>query len=153
MKYKIMRKSIKIPVKILDTKIDYPKYAYSGDAGFDLCSCMNTSVLPHERKLIKCGFAIEIPKDYAGLVIPRSGLAIKNGVTVLNSPGLIDSGYRGEICVILYNSDNDNEFNINVGDRIAQMIIISCNQIDFIATDQLDESERSCRGFGSSGTK
>lgn len=143
--------SIKIPVQILNNNVKLPKFSYEGDAGFDLSSSQETKILPNERKLIKCGFCIAIPKGFAGLIIPRSGLALKHGITVLNSPGLIDSGYRGEICVVLLNTDQSNTFKISVGDRIAQMTIVPYLISEFTETSDFDKTERSNKGFGSSG--
>lgn len=143
--------NIKIPVKSLHSSSSVPKYAYKGDAGFDLRSSENATINPQERKVIKCGFCIQIPKGCAGLVIPRSGLAAKHGISVVNSPGLIDSGYRGEICVILLNTDKDNEFKISVGDRIAQMMIVPFIKADFCEVKELDASDRNFNAFGSSG--
>lgn len=144
---------VKIPVQRLNNEAKLPNNAYDGDAGFDLCSCINCNLKPGERKLIPCGFSLELPGDFAALVVPRSGLAINHGITVLNSPGLIDSGYRGEVCVILVNTDNSKCFKISVGDRIAQLLIINYKKVEFIIVDKLKDSKRSIKGFGSSGTK
>lgn len=143
--------SLKIPVQKLEGYADLPKYAYPGDAGFDLVSIEKCSIAPGERAVVKCGFAMAIPEGYAGLVIPRSGLAAKHGISVVNAPGLIDSGYRGEICVILLNTDKNDTFNIDPGDRIAQMMIVPFVNADFVECDTLENSERSKKGFGSSG--
>lgn len=142
---------LKIPVQKLNNDINLPQFAYIGDAGFDLLSSENADIEPNARKLIKCGISIAIPKGYAGLVIPRSGLALKHGITVLNSPGLVDSGYRGEICVVLLNTDNDKSFHVSIGDRIAQMMIVSYANSKLIECDKLNDTERSKKGFGSSG--
>lgn len=147
----MIQKSIKIPVQVIDSSIKCPKYAYPGDAGFDLQSTTNEILGPLERKLIHCGFSIAIPKGFAGLVIPRSGLAIKHGISIVNAPGLIDSGYRGEICVILLNTDKDENFKISAGDRIAQMMIIPFVNASLYESSDLNESERKNKGFGSSG--
>lgn len=147
----MLENSIKIPVQRLKIHAKCPKYAYPGDAGFDLCSCINTELKPGERTLIPCGFAIAIPNTLAGLILPRSGLALKHGITVVNSPGLIDSGYRGEICVILQNTDKSKPFQISIGDRIAQMVLIEYKHASFESVENLPESNRSSKGFGSSG--
>lgn len=128
-------------------------YAHEGDAGFDLRSAQSLTLKPLERATVRCGFSIAIPEGHAGLVIPRSGLASKHGVTVLNAPGLVDCGYRGEVMVVLYNTDPDASFRIEKGDRIAQMAIVSMPQVDLKAVDGLDATERGMQGFGSSGTK
>ena len=125
--------------------------AYEGDAGFDLSSRIETSLAPFERASIPCGVSLAIPKGYAGLVIPRSGLAIKHGISVVNGPGLIDSGYRGEICVILINLDPRETFTIHQGDRIAQLMIVSYASVRLIECETLPVSERGPQGFGSSG--
>lgn len=145
------KNSIKIPVQRLDDSSDLPKYAYPGDAGFDLKSAEAVVIAPGERKTVKCGFSMAIPEGFAGLVIPRSGLADRNGISVVNAPGLIDSGYRGEISVILLNTDKNEEFEISAGDRIAQMMIVPFANAELVESDTLDSSERGENGFGSSG--
>lgn len=144
-------KTIKIPAKQLENCPGMPKYAYPGDAGFDLMSAETAILTPNERKIVKCGFSMAIPEGFAGLVIPRSGLAAKHGITVVNAPGLIDSGYRGEISVVLLNTDNNESFKISIGDRIAQMMIVPFANAELFETDTLDSSERAEKGFGSSG--
>ena len=144
-------KSIKIPVQALENCPGLPKYAYPGDAGFDLKSAEELTIGPGERKTVKCGFSMAIPEGFAGLVIPRSGLASKHGISVVNAPGLIDSGYRGEICVILLNTDKSNNFEIKAGDRIAQMMIVPFANADLVETNDLESSDRGEKGFGSSG--
>ena len=101
--------------------------------------------------MVRCGFAIELPEGFCGLVIPRSGLAAKYGITVLNSPGLIDSGYRGEICVVLLNTDKNNVFQISKGDRIAQLTLIQAPHVELKCVEELGETKRGETGFGSSG--
>ncbi|MFZ1572266.1 MAG: dUTP diphosphatase [Candidatus Kapaibacterium sp.] len=129
-----------------------PKYATNGSAGIDICAAINEEItlLQFERKLIPTGFAISIPYGYEAQVRPRSGLAIKNGVTVLNSPGTIDSDYRGEISVILINTGNE-PFTIKRGDRIAQIVISKYEQVSWDEVDELDETSRGIGGFGSTG--
>ena len=144
-------KSVKIPAKRLEESLDLPKYAYPGDAGFDLMSAEALKLAPGERKVVKCGFSMAIPEGFAGLVIPRSGLAAKYGISVANAPGLVDSGYRGEISVILLNTNNKDSFDISIGDRIAQMMIVPFANAELIESDTLDTTERSEKGFGSSG--
>ncbi len=127
-----------------------PHYARVGDAGCDLVANENAIIGPHSRKLIKTGTWVEIPEGYVGLIHPRSGLALKQGLTVLNTPGTIDSGYRGEIGVILYNSTLD-MIEIDRGTRIAQMVFQKFETAEFDLVDSLEESERGEGGFGSTG--
>ena len=124
----------------------------STDAGFDLKANQNATIGPGARLLVKCGFAIEIPIGFEGQVRPRSGLAIKHGITVLNSPGTIDAGYRGEVGVILYNT-SETPFDIHQYDRIAQLVIGEVRPIKLIVSDELSDSERGDKGYGSSGVK
>ncbi len=142
-----------IKVKMLDQRAQMPTYAKEGDAGADLRATESLKIQPGTRASVRCGFSIEIPEGYCGLVLPRSGLAVKHGITVLNSPGLIDSGYRGEICVVLLNTDKDQEFQIASGDRIAQLTIIEAPKVCFERAEELNETERGDTGFGSSGIK
>ena len=144
---------IDLPVQSINSDVDIPNYAYPGDAGFDLKSTHSEIIEPLSRKIIKCGFCMAIPEGFAGLVIPRSGLAVKHGISVVNAPGLVDSGYRGEITVILLNTDKDKSFKVNVGDRIAQMMIVPFSSVNLVKTENLDESIRKNKGFGSSGVK
>lgn len=146
-------KTIKIPFQKLENYSEFPKYAYDGDAGFDLHSAESSEIAPGARKVVKCGFCMAIPEGFAGLVIPRSGLAAKHGISVVNAPGLIDSGYRGEICVVLLNTDPKETFFINKGDRIAQMMIIPFANAELIENEKLEQTERQNKGFGSSGLK
>lgn len=122
------------------------------DAGFDLKSNQDVVIGPGARALVKCGFAIEIPIGFEGQVRPRSGLAIKHGITVLNSPGTIDAGYRGEVGVILHNT-SESAFDIHQYDRIAQLVISEVHPVELIVSDELSDSERGEKGYGSSGVK
>lgn len=142
---------LEIPLKKLSNAVDLPAYAYEGDAGLDLRSCEALTLQPFERATVPCGFALAIPDGYAGLVIPRSGLAAKHGISIVNAPGLIDSGYRGEIKVVLVNLDAHEPFSIAVGDRIAQLMIVAIPAVRLTAIDELAESSRGTGGFGSSG--
>lgn len=127
-----------------------PSYAKPGDAGADLRSTKSLLIAPGERELVATGVAIALPSGYVGLVHPRSGLALKHGVTVLNSPGTIDAGYRGEIMVSLFNSSKQ-PFEITAGDRIAQLVIQRVEKAEFIPVDDLPGSDRGQDGFGSTG--
>lgn len=130
-----------------------PEYAYPGDAGMDLRAVEAFHLEPFERALIPTGLAIAIPEGYAGLVQPRSGLAVKQGVTVLNTPGLIDSHYRGELKIALINLDPKSTFEVRPGDRIAQLVIQKVECVNWSVVDSLDETERGTGGFGSSGVQ
>lgn len=127
-----------------------PHYAHPGDAGADLRSSENTVVPAQGRVLVKTGVSIALPDGYVGLVHPRSGLALKHGITVLNTPGTIDAGYRGEIMVTLYNT-TDAPFEVAVGDRIAQLLVQQVSKARFISVERLPESHRGEAGFGSTG--
>jgi dUTP pyrophosphatase len=127
-----------------------PTGAYDGDAGLDLASVEETELGPGERCTVATGIAVAIPPGHAGFVQPRSGLAASHGITVVNSPGLIDSGYRGEIRVVLLNTDASETFRVEPGDRIAQLVILALPELRITETDELPESHRAGRGFGSS---
>ena len=143
--------AIHIPITVLAENAVVPSYAYPGDAGMDLRATETVMLAPFQRALISTGIAIAIPEGYAGFVQPRSGLAVKRGITVLNTPGLIDSHYRGEIKVCLINMDPKNGFVINEGDRIAQLVIQKVETVEWDVVDSLDATERGEGGFGSSG--
>ena len=140
-----------IPTKKLCAEALIPHNDYVGDAGYDLCSTEEVVLQPFERTLIPTGLAIEIPFGYAGFVVPRSGLAIKQGLSIVNAPGLIDSNYRGELKVIAINLDPHEPISIHVGDRIAQLVIMKVESLEFQEVAELDDSERGTGGFGSSG--
>lgn len=140
-----------IPILSLSEKLELPSYAYDGDAGLDLRSSLSITLKPFERATVPCGFALAIPDGCAGLVIPRSGLAARHGISIVNAPGLIDSGYRGEIKVVLVNLDPESSFKVNVGDRIAQLMIVKIPSVSFSEIDTLPETSRGEEGFGSSG--
>jgi dUTP pyrophosphatase len=127
-----------------------PAPAYAGDAGLDLAACDRVEIGPGKRALVGTGLAVAIPDGYAGFVQPRSGLAAEHGITVLNTPGLIDSGYRGEVRVILHNSDPATAFVVEPGMRIAQLVVVPLAEIEPVEVDELPASERGMRGFGSS---
>jgi dUTP pyrophosphatase len=127
-----------------------PMRAYDGDAGLDLVACEPAEIGPGERVVVGTGLAVAIPEGHAGFVQPRSGLAAEHGVTVLNTPGLIDSGYRGEVRVILLNTDEETPFVVEPGMRIAQLVVVPIASIGTAEVDQLPATERGGRGFGSS---
>ena len=147
--------SAPIALEILVTKLDndavIPTYAKPGDAGADLYSISDLVLSPGERALVKTGIAIALPNGYVGLVHPRSGLGLKNGISVVNTPGTIDAGYRGEIGVVLINHDLHESFQVKKGDRIAQLVIQKVENAQFKLVNQLPESERSTGGYGSTG--
>jgi dUTP pyrophosphatase len=147
--------SAPIPLEILVTKLDndavIPTYAKPGDAGADLYSMSDLVLSPGERALVKTGIAIALPTGYVGLVHPRSGLGLKNGISVVNTPGTIDAGYRGEIGVVLINHDLHESFQVKKGDRIAQLVIQKVENAHFKVVNQLPESERATGGYGSTG--
>lgn len=128
-----------------------PSYTRDGDCALDLCSTSDVEIKPGKRQLINVGIAVAIPEGFCGLVLPRSGNALKHGITLPNAPGLIDSNYRGEIKVPLVNHDKNEAFKVNVGDRIAQLLILACPKINFELVDDLDTTNRGVSGFGSSG--
>ena len=142
---------IKIKIKTLDKSLPVPKYAHKGDAGLDLYSSINCVLNPYDRKLIPTGIKIAIPEGYAGFVQAKSGLAIKYGLALLNSPGLIDSGYRGEICIIVVNLDKQNKILINKGDKICQLIIQKIENVDLEVVEDLETTDRGEGGFGHTG--
>lgn len=127
-----------------------PRQSYEGDAGMDLAACEALTLAPGERAVVGTGIAVEIPHGYAGFVQPRSGLAARNGIGVVNSPGLIDSGYRGEIRVVLLNTDRSHSFEVVPGMRIAQLVVAPVASVRLVEVDELTASERGSRGFGSS---
>jgi dUTP pyrophosphatase len=141
---------IEIPVVRLRDDAVVPRNAYAGDAGLDLSTCEPLELRPGERALARTGLAVAIPEGYAGFVQPRSGLAARDGLAVVNSPGLIDSGYRGEIQVILLNTDRERTFVAGPGERIAQLVVLAVPEVTLDEVDALPESERGARGFGSS---
>ena len=141
-----------IELEILRLRDDavVPERAYAGDAGLDLSTCERIELPPSERIVAPTGLAVAIPEGYAGFVQPRSGLAARSGITVVNSPGLIDSGYRGEIRVVLLNTDRERTFVAEAGDRIAQLVVLPVPELGVREVDELPVSERGVRGFGSS---
>ncbi|WP_421084633.1 dUTP diphosphatase [Rothia nasimurium] len=142
-----------IEIKVLDEGIEPPTYAQPGDAGADLRSRVDVTLAPGERVLVPTGVAIALPEGYVGLVHPRSGLAARHGITIVNAPGTVDSGYRGELMVCLLNTDREVPFEISRGDRIAQLVIQKFETARFVVVDELDATERGSSGFGSTGVQ
>ena len=141
-----------IPVQRLNSDLPLPNYAKPGDAGADLIANEEVTLAPGGgRALIGTGIAVAIPRGYAGFVQPRSGLALRHGITCLNSPGLIDSGYRDELKVLLINTDPSEPYEVHRGDRIAQLVIQKVEEVAWEESDQLDDTERGLGGFGHSG--
>jgi dUTP pyrophosphatase len=141
---------IELPIRRLRADAVLPERAYSGDAGLDLAACERVQLPPGERVTVGTGLAVAIPEGYAGFVQPRSGIAMRHGITIVNSPGLVDSGYRGELQVVLLNTDAREAFVVEPGMRIAQLVVVPLPEIDLVEVDELPESERGVRGFGSS---
>ena len=141
---------IDVAIRRLRDDAVLPGQAYEGDAGFDLVSCEGVTLAPGERAIVPTGVAVEIPHGYAGFVQPRSGLAARHGIGVVNSPGLIDSGYRGEIRVVLLNTDASESFTVEPGMRIAQLVVAPVASVRIVEVKELATSERGTRGFGSS---
>jgi dUTP diphosphatase len=142
--------SAAVSIKRLHPDARIPSTAYAGDAGLDLSSVERLVLRPGRRSMVGTGLAVAIPAGHAGFVQPRSGLAANHGIAVVNSPGLIDAGYRGELRVVLLNTDPQRDFTIEVGDRIAQLVILALPLIELVEVDELPGSERADRGFGSS---
>ncbi|MGZ4339368.1 MAG: dUTP diphosphatase [Gaiellaceae bacterium] len=142
---------IRLPIKKVRETAVVPARAYAGDAGMDLASCERVELAPGARALVPTGLAVAIPDGYAGYVQPRSGLAAKHGISIVNTPGLVDSGYRGELLVNLVNHDAAQTFVVEPGMRIAQLVILPVPHVDLVEVDELPASERGEDGFGSSG--
>lgn len=141
---------IELQVRRLRANAQLPARAYAGDAGLDLAACERIELAPGERAIVATGLAVAIPEGYAGFVQPRSGLAARHGIALVNSPGLIDSGYRGEIKVIVLNTDPGETFVAEPGERIAQLVVMPVEAAEVFEVDELPESDRGVRGFGSS---
>ena len=142
---------MELPFKRLDPETELPRTAHPGDAGLDLRSTIDVEVMPGERVMVPTGVSVAIPTGHAGLVLPRSGLASKHGLTMANAPGLIDSGYRGEVTCAVVNLDRDQAVKIRRGDRIAQLVIVALPQVRPGWVDELPASSRGEGGFGSTG--
>jgi dUTP pyrophosphatase len=143
---------IELPIQRLHSDAVLPERAYQGDAGLDLAACERIELGPGERAVVGTGLAVAIPEGYAGFVQPRSGLADRHGISIVNSPGLIDSGYRGELKVIVLNTDRSQTFVVEPGMRIAQLVVLAVPELELTELDELPATERGVRGHGSSGT-
>jgi dUTP diphosphatase len=141
---------IELAIQRLRDDAVLPQRAYEGDAGLDLASCERVELGPGERATVPTGLAVAIPEGYAGFVQPRSGIAMRHGITIVNSPGLVDSGYRGELQIVLLNTDAREPFVVEPGMRIAQLVVVPLPELELVETDELPQSERGVRGFGSS---
>jgi dUTP pyrophosphatase len=143
--------TVSLPVTRVEAGARLPTYAHSGDAGLDLRCLESVTLAPAQRTLVRTGIAVAIPAGHAGLVIPRSGRAIRDGLSLVNTPGLIDSGYRGEVKIALINHDREHAITLNEGDRIAQLVIVPYVSATVVEVETLDVTERDQKGFGSSG--
>ena len=142
---------VSLPIKRLDPSVELPSYAYEGDAGLDLRANEDVTLKPLERRLVSTGLAVAIPEGYAGFVQPRSGLALREGLSMANTPGLVDSHYRGELKVCAVNLDSERPIHIERGERIAQLVLQRVPTVDLVEVAELDETDRGSGGFGSSG--
>ncbi len=146
---------LRVPLHQLDARLPVPRYARTGDAGADLLARSDVVLASRGgRAAVSTGVVVAIPVGYAGLVLPRSGLALRHGVTCLNAPGLVDSGYRGELQVVLVNHDPEHDYAVSRGDRIAQLVLVRVEEVAFelVGEEGLGESERGAGGFGHTGT-
>lgn len=142
-----------VEVPIIASDMLLPAYALAGDAGADLKSAEALTLQPGARAMVATGIRIALPEGYAAFVVPRSGLAVRHGISIVNSPGTVDAGYRGEIKVPLINLDPNEPFHIEVGDRIAQLIVMPVSRAEFVRVEELQDSERGEGGFGSTGVR
>ncbi len=140
-----------IPILRLDPDLPIPQRQHASDAGYDLVARADHVIAPGERAVVATGIAFALPRGFAGFVLPRSGLAAKHGITVVNAPGLIDAGYRGEVMVILLNTDRNASFIVRRGDRIAQLVVQRVENVGWREVAQLDDSDRGAAGHGSTG--
>jgi len=141
---------IELPIQKVRPDAVVPARAYAGDAGLDLAATERIELGPGERAVVPTGLAVAIPEGYAGFVQPRSGLASRHGITIVNTPGLVDSGYRGELMVVLHNTDRTEPFVVEAGMRIAQLVVLPIPEVELVEVEELPASERGARGFGSS---
>lgn len=142
---------VTVPLQRLDPELPLPQYAHETDAGADLVAAEDFTLEPGERRLVGTGVAVAVPAGWVGLVHPRSGLAVKHGITLVNTPGTIDAGYRGEIKVCLLNTDRSTSVGFRRGDRIAQLLLQRVGRADFATVESLEDSDRGAGGFGSTG--
>jgi dUTP pyrophosphatase len=141
-----------VPVRLLTPAARLPERAYEHDAAYDLYAAEEATLAPLERAVVGTGIALGLPSHLAALTLPRSGLAARHGISIVNAPGLIDPGYRGEVRIILLNTDRDHAFRVSPGDRIAQLLFLPLTAVDLAQAETLDETHRGERGLGSSGT-
>jgi len=141
---------IELPIRRLRPEAVVPQRAYAGDAGLDLAACERAELPPGGRAVVGTGLAVAIPEGHAGFVQPRSGLAARHGITIVNTPGLVDAGYRGELQIILLNTDATETFVVEPGMRIAQLVVVPIAEFELSEVEELPSSERGVRGFGSS---
>ena len=141
---------IELPIQRVRPDAVVPSRAYAGDAGLDLAATERIELGPGERAVVPTGLAVAIPEGYAGFVQPRSGLASRHGITIVNTPGLVDSGYRGELMVVLHNTDRVEPFVVEAGMRIAQLVVLPIPEVELVEVEELPATERGARGFGSS---
>jgi dUTP pyrophosphatase len=142
---------VEIMVQRLDPDLDLPTYAHPGDAGADLCSAVDFVLEPGERRVVPTGVAVAVPEGYAAFVHPRSGIAARHGISIVNTPGTVDAGYRGEIKVCLVNTDRHDAVSFSRGDRIAQLVVQPVSRATFVPVAQLPDSSRGAGGYGSTG--
>ena len=142
---------MRMSLRRLDAELPLPRYAHAGDAGLDLYSAISVDILPGHRVLVPTGVAVAIPDGHAGFVQPRSGLALRSGLSFVNTPGLIDSHYRGEIKLVAINLDPESTISISRGDKVAQLVIQRIECVDIVEVTELDDTVRGEGGFGSSG--
>jgi dUTP pyrophosphatase len=142
---------VSVPLRRLDPNLPVPSYAHPGDAGADLHAATDVTLAPGERALVPTGVALALPDGYVGLVHPRSGLAARHGITIVNAPGTVDAGYRGEVLVNLVNLDPREDFTVHRGDRIAQLVVQQVALADFLEVDSLEDTSRGDTGHGASG--
>ncbi|HET6474580.1 MAG TPA: dUTP diphosphatase [Thermoleophilia bacterium] len=140
-----------VPVRLLTPAARLPERAYEHDAAYDLYAAEEATLAPLARAVVGTGIALGLPDNLAALTLPRSGLAVRHGISIVNAPGLIDPGYRGEVRIILLNTDREHEFRVSVGDRIAQLLLLPLTAVSLVQSDTLDDTHRGERGFGSSG--
>lgn len=141
-----------VPVRLLTPQARLPERAYEHDAAWDLFAAEEATLPPLQRAVVGSGVALGLPPDLAALTLPRSGLAARHGISIVNAPGLIDPGYRGEVRIILLNTDTETTFKVAPGDRIAQLLFLPLTEVRLLTAETLDDTHRGERGFGSSGT-